>query len=105
MPPDPMLGWLEHELAGPSFDRDFLKLARSGRPERHLVLRMDVGAAIPAGHWLAMTDATVSLPSRPPAPVGRALSGLWLIADFSRWWVYSTADSQWSRVLIEGDGR
>lgn len=95
------LVWIEQELGGPAFDPKFAKLAAAGVPEQHLVLRLDVGAAVPSEHWFALVDDGVTLPIRSPHVEGRYLTGLWLLPDFSRSIVYWTSTHGWRRELIQ----
>lgn len=92
---DPMLDWLERKLREPRFDSKFKKLSDSKCAERHLVLRLDVGAAVPDEHWFALADA--ALPSRAPAVVGCDLTGLWLIPNWGRSIVFWTSERGWQR--------
>lgn len=104
---DPTLGWLEQELRSTRFDGEFAKLAASNRAEQHLVLRLDVGIAVPDEHWFALTETATALPSRPPQMVGRHLTGLWLLPDWGWSIVFWTANWGWHRhvVTVRGAGR
>lgn len=95
----PMLAWLETELATSRFDADFGKLARSGRAEQHLVLRVP-SSGMPPEHWLALTDDS-AVPTRPPAINARHLTGLWLIPEMSRSIVYWTTTHGWVREYLD----
>jgi hypothetical protein len=92
----PTLEWFEAELATPRYDGEFNKLADSGLSEHHLVLRIDLHG-VPDTHYFALTDRSVSLPTRPPEIPCRYLTGLWLIPEFPTSLIWWTADSGWHR--------
>lgn len=98
---DPMLDWLEATLAAERFNGDFSKINTSGCDEQHLVLRIDVGDAIPAEHALALIDPNTSVPTRPPKIRGRHLTGLWLMQEWGGFFTYWTASEGWSRIDID----
>lgn len=95
---DLALGWIEEQLTKSAFDRKFAKLAATGADEQHLVLRLDVGAAVPFEHWSAVVSSSVTLPRRDPVVRGRNLTGLWLLPDFGTSIVYWTSTLGWQRA-------
>lgn len=96
----PTLEWLEAELATQRYDGEFDKLASSGLPERHLVLRIDMHG-VPHTHYFALTDRTISLPTRPPEVPSRDLTGLWLIPEFPTSLIWWTTNSGWQRQPLD----
>ena len=93
---DPMVEWLDVEIARTRYDGEFAKLAASGRSEQHLVLRLHA-TGMPAEHWIPMADA-IELPTRPPAPSGRHLTGLWLLPPLDVVAVAWTSEHEWFKV-------
>jgi hypothetical protein len=93
---EPALSWIEDELKNePRYAAKIRKLARSGRPEQHLVLRLDAGG-MPAAEWLSF-DRDSDLPRRSPVlPVG--ITGLWLLPEFAREFVWWTYRDGWQRM-------
>ena len=94
---DGLVAWLNVELASGRFDGEFSKLAASSRPEQHLVLRIDMPSRMPNEHWFTLTESSATLPSTPPAPVGRFLTGLWLIPDYGKFIVSWLRADGWRR--------
>lgn len=97
--PEDALAWVESELERDRYTQKFDKLARSGAPEQHLVLRLDV-AGVPPEHLFAIEDPQMPPPSRSPNIRYRALTGLWLLPEMGRsvlWW---TARSGWGRSEV-----
>jgi len=94
---DPVLEWIEQLLADDRFDRDFAKINSSGCVEQHLVLRVDMGNAIPPECALVLLEESATLPSRPPQVPGRSFTGLWLIPEFGASLLYWTSASGWAR--------
>lgn len=110
---DAMLDWIDCELQRNRYDPDFAKLESSGRPERHLFLRVDLVAessteqsspsnGMPVDLWMSLTaDA---MPSRPPRVAQRAITGLWLFPEMGwsgLWW---SLDSGWHRIPVHRRG-
>lgn len=89
------LRWIETELAEEvRYQSKFDKLRRSGCEEQHLVLRLD-HEGLPADVWLAFDGATI-LPSRRPE-VPQHITGLWLLPEFAREYVWWTSSGGWGR--------
>jgi hypothetical protein len=101
---DPVLTWLEAELASGRYDNKFDKLARALSADQHLVLRIDL-EGMPPGELLTLTDAESNLPTRAPGVSGRQrLTGLWLIPEFSRTFVWWTEHQGWNRTVAGPGG-
>ncbi len=101
---NPVLTWLEAELASGRYDNKFEKLARTLTTDQHLVLRIDA-EGMPPGELLTLTDAGSNLPTRAPSVSGRQrLTGLWLIPEFSHTFVWWTEHHGWNRTVAEPGG-
>ncbi|MBI4934412.1 MAG: hypothetical protein HY828_11070 [Actinobacteria bacterium] len=101
---DPVLAWLEAELANGRYDNKFEKLARTLATEQHLVLRIDT-EGMPPAELLSLTDAESHLPTRAPSIPGRQrLTGLWLIPEFSKTFVWWSEHDGWNRTVAEVNG-
>lgn len=82
---DPLVAWLEHELANDDqYGSKSDKLDASGCDERHLVLRVDLGNRIPNDVAMVLVELDAELPTRAPSIPGRFVTGLMAAARVLR---------------------